>query len=121
MESLKLVMAQYPQTTALIVWNDAAVWGVVQAAEELGLRIPQDLSLITFNYSATARLLPFHPTMVDIQAGKVAKRATQMMIDLLAGRFPKETQVLIKTQFVVGDSTARAPRRSMIHSTEIHG
>ena len=120
MGSLKLVMARHPRTTALIVWNDAAVWGVVQAAEELGLRIPEDLSLITFNYSATARLLPFQPTMVDIRAGEVAERATHMLVDLLAGYCPKETQVLIKTQFVVGDSTAQAPRRDMIHSTENH-
>ena len=111
MESLQLALAQHPQTTALIVWNDAAVWGVVEAAAELGLRIPQDLSLITFDYSATARLLPFQPTMVDIRAAEVAERATQMMIDLLASRFPKETQVLIKTQFVAGDSTAPAPRK----------
>jgi DNA-binding LacI/PurR family transcriptional regulator len=108
-KAAKLAMAQDPQTTALIVWNDAAVWGVLQAADELGLRIPRSLSLITFNYSATTRLLPFEPTMVDIQAGEVARLATHMIIDLLAGRFLERTQVLIKTQFVLGNSTAPAP------------
>lgn len=44
-----VLLDKRPQTTAIIVWNDNAAAGVVEAALVHGIRIPQELSLISFN------------------------------------------------------------------------
>jgi LacI family transcriptional regulator len=104
--ALYSLLDEYPDTTAVIVWNDISAWGAVQAAETCGLRIPDDLSLISFNYSSISNLAPFKPTVIDIRLREMATRAAQMLITLLMGDELSESQVLLSPRLIIGDSTA---------------
>jgi DNA-binding LacI/PurR family transcriptional regulator len=100
------LLARRPETTAIIVWNDNAAAGAVEAALAHGLRIPADLSLICFNYSSISRLGSLQPTILDIRAEDVAAQAAHMLIRLLSGETLSETQVLIEPAFIQGQSIA---------------
>ncbi len=100
------LLNRHPHTTAVIVWNDLAAWGVAQAAQNRGLSIPTDLSLITFDYSTIIHVAPFKPTAVDIEPEKITNLAATMLLKYLAGQSPAQAQVLVKPRLIIGESTA---------------
>jgi DNA-binding LacI/PurR family transcriptional regulator len=105
---MNTLLDQHPETTSVIVWNDTAALGVVQTAQTRGLQIPNDLSLICFDYSTISNLIPFKPTVIDIRGEIIAAQAAQMMIDLLENNPLSQSQVFIKSKFTHGSSTAPA-------------
>lgn len=104
--AIEKVLTQRPQTSGVVVWNDNAAVGVVEAALARGRTIPNDLSLICFNYSSLPRLASLQPTVLDIQAETIAAHAAEMMIALLEGEPPSQPQILVQPLLLEGQSTA---------------
>ncbi len=104
------LLAQHPDTTGVIAWSDTAAWGAARAVETQGLRVPDDISIICFDYSAISNLVPFKPTVVDIRAEEMATQAARMLIQLLEDEPLAERQILITPRFLIGGSTAPPPR-----------
>ncbi len=107
--AMENLLDRHPEITAVIVWNDLAAWGVVQAAQSRNLEMPADLSLISFDYSTIAKMAPFKPTAIDIRPGESAGQAAEILIGLLEGKSPNRSQILLRPRFIVGDSTAPPP------------
>lgn len=66
--------------TALIAMNDRTAMGVYQAVEAAGLRIPDDLSVISFDNSDVARWL--HPGLssLDLPYFDLGRRAVELLL-----------------------------------------
>jgi LacI family transcriptional regulator len=63
-ELAKKLLEQHPQVTAVFAANDVMAFGVMRAAAERGLRVPQDLSVVGFDnieFSAIA-----HPPLTTV-------------------------------------------------------
>ena len=105
------LLAKHPETTALIVWNDIAALGAAHAAQALGRRVPEDLSLICFDLSTVANMMPFKPTVVDIRPREMAAEAARMLIAQLEERGPSTAQVLVAPKLMDGETTMRPSRR----------
>ena len=103
--ALTKVFDNYPETSAIIVWNDSAAWGVLEEAEDRGLRVPEDISLVYFNEASVSRLSSRQPTFIDIRPEVIASTAAQMMVDILNDKTPAKSQVLVSPNFVVGGNT----------------
>jgi len=67
--------------TAIFAANDQSAIGVFQAAEELELRIPDDLSVVGFDNVSEAKYLGL--TTVDQSLAEMGYIATQMLIKLV--------------------------------------
>jgi DNA-binding LacI/PurR family transcriptional regulator len=67
------------------------------------LRVPEDVSVICFDYSNIPSLVPSQLTVVDIRAEEMASQAAQMLLSLLQGEPLAETQVLLAPKFIMGD------------------
>jgi LacI family transcriptional regulator, galactose operon repressor len=78
--ALQLLGLETPPT-AIFAANDQSAIGVFQAAEVLGLRIPQDLSLVGFDNIADAKYLGL--TTVDQCLDEMGYVAVQMLIQLV--------------------------------------
>jgi LacI family transcriptional regulator len=67
--------------TAVIAMNDRAAMGVYQAAAAAGRRIPQDVSVISFDNSDLARWL--HPGLssMDLPYFDLGRRAVELLLD----------------------------------------
>jgi LacI family transcriptional regulator len=91
--------------TAVIAMNDRAAMGVYQAVTAAGLRVPEDLSVISFDNSDLARWL--HPALssMDLPYFAIGQRAVEL---LLAGDAPPEVHKL-EMELRARDSVA-APR-----------
>jgi len=101
--------------TAIFAANDMSAMGVYQAAGELGLQIPGDLSVIGFdNLRESAHLNP-PLTTIDQFVEQMGAMATEMLVKLVRGEtfpiHPAEEGNLYKipAQLVIRDSCASVP------------
>jgi LacI family transcriptional regulator len=103
------------RTTAIFAANDVSAIGVYQAARELGLQIPRDLSVIGFDNLREAAQLNPPLTTIDQSLEKMGIIATEMLVELVKGKSlpidPAEEGNLYKipTQLIIRDSCAPVP------------
>lgn len=96
--------------TAVFAGSDLQAIGVLEAAGALGLRTPQDLSVVGYDDVAVARWSRPALTTVHQPLRKMAEAATQMLLRLRAGE-STTTRMELATSLVVRRSTAAPPRR----------
>jgi len=88
--------------TAIFASNDQAAMGVFQVAQEKGVRIPEDLSVIGFDNIPESRYLGL--TTVDQFISEMGFVATQMLIKLINDQPLDEPTYRMKTQLVIRNS-----------------
>lgn len=77
------LLALNDRPTAIFATNDQSALGVFQVVEELGLRIPSDLSVVGFDNISEAKYLGL--TTVDQSLADMGYVAVQMLIKLING------------------------------------
>jgi LacI family transcriptional regulator len=103
--------------TAIFAANDMTAVGIYQAAKEMGVRIPEDLSVVGFdNLPLTSLLLP-PLTTVDQHITELGEYATEMALKLVKGEPLEENLHIIKTEIIVRESCAARCEPSRIPQT----
>ncbi|MER7673487.1 LacI family DNA-binding transcriptional regulator [Kitasatospora sp. NPDC096128] len=92
--------------TAVFAGNDLQALGLYEAARELGLRIPEDLSVVGFDDLPLARWVGPPLTTVRQPLTEMAETATRLVIDLARGVQPGTLRVDLATRLVERSSTA---------------
>jgi LacI family transcriptional regulator len=69
------------QPRALICLNDRVAFGAYQALEERGLRVPDDVSVVSFDDSELARWLRPQLTSVALPYYEMGRRAVEILLD----------------------------------------
>lgn len=88
--------------TAIFASNDQAAMGVYQVAQEMGLRIPEDLSVVGFDNIMESKYLGL--TTVDQFISEMGFVATKMLIQLINDE-PLDSQTYqMQTQLVIRSS-----------------
>ncbi len=105
---LGLLSADNPPT-AIMTGADVAALGVWRAAHELGLRIPEDLSLAGYNNTAIADLATVQLTSVDQAGHDMGSTAARLLIERVEGRREHAVRTTMTPRLVVRRSTS-APR-----------
>jgi LacI family transcriptional regulator len=94
--------------TAIFASNDQSAMGVQQVAEEMGLRIPEDLSVIGFDNIPESKYMGL--TTVDQFISEMGSVATKMLIQLIQGE-PLDSQTYqMQTRLVIRNS-CQAPTK----------
>lgn len=91
--------------TAVFAANDLSAIHVMEVAQELGLRVPQDLSVIGFDNVPEAANCTPPLTTVAQPLHRMGAEALRMLLDLLLGT-PVDTHLQLPTSLVVRASTA---------------
>lgn len=96
--------------TAIFCNSDEMAFGAILAAKDLGLRVPQEISVIGIDNHDMAEF--FGLTTVDQNVRGLAIRATEMLLELLgnddpAGQKNIEQDLEWNVQLVIRSSTAR--------------
>lgn len=74
------ILAQRPRPTAVFAANDSMAIGLLGAARELRVRIPEDLAVVGFDDVAIARYLNPPLTTVKVDTFGLGRRAAAMML-----------------------------------------
>jgi LacI family transcriptional regulator/LacI family repressor for deo operon, udp, cdd, tsx, nupC, and nupG len=92
--------------TAVTCYNDLVAIGVCRALHELGLRIPDDVSVIGFDDIPLLEYLPVPLTTVRMPKAEMGETAAQMLIRHIESKtvLPKQ-KVLLEAELVVRQST----------------
>jgi LacI family transcriptional regulator len=96
--------------TAIFAGSDQQALSTYRAAASLGLRIPDDLSVVGFDDLDFADWVTPRLTTVRTPLPEMAALAARMVLRLLAGERPESTRVEVASELVVRDSTAPPPR-----------
>jgi LacI family transcriptional regulator len=102
------LLSSAPPPTAIFAGADVAAMGVFRAARELGLRIPEDISLAGYNNTAVAALAPVQLTSVDQAGGLMGATATRLLLDRVEGR-KRSVLMSVSPTLVVRRTTGPAP------------
>ncbi|MFD1370454.1 LacI family DNA-binding transcriptional regulator [Actinoplanes sichuanensis] len=92
--------------TAVFAANDLQALGVYQAAREIGLAIPADLSVVGFDDLPVAELVDPPLTTIRQPLSEMAVAATELAIALGRGEQPPQRGVEIATTLTIRSSTA---------------
>ena len=88
--------------TAIFASNDQTAMGVFQVAHEMGLRIPEDLSVIGFDNIMESKYMKL--TTVDQFISEMGFVATQMLIKLINGELLNSQTYQMQTELVIRNS-----------------
>jgi DNA-binding LacI/PurR family transcriptional regulator len=78
--------------TAILAQSDLLAAGVIKAAEELGLQVPGDLSVVGFDGIALDRIVPHDLTTMVQPAAEQGRAAGRAVLDLLDGGHPESVR-----------------------------
>ncbi|MFG2555450.1 LacI family DNA-binding transcriptional regulator [Streptomyces sp. NPDC048581] len=79
------LLSRPERPTAVFAVNDITAIGALSAAEELGLRVPRDLSVVGYDNTSIARLRHVWLTTVDNTSHEVGRRAARCLLDRFEG------------------------------------
>ena len=108
LEAARKLLSLPERPTAIIASSDQMTFAAMQVAREMDLRIPEDLSVISFDNSPIVRFTQPPLTAVDQPIAATASRAVELLIDAKKGQLPTEP-VRVKGELVVRGSTGPAP------------
>ena len=94
--------------TAVFASNDAQALGLIEAARTLGLRIPQDVSVVGFDDMPAATWSAPPLTTIRQPFAEMGRVAMRRLLRCIAGEQLVSPRVELATQLVVRRSTAPA-------------
>jgi LacI family transcriptional regulator len=103
------LLALRPRPTAIFASNDDMAAGVLSVARELGLIVPQDLSVIGFDDIPLAWEVSPPLTTVRQPIMDMARLACRLLIDAMTGRQIEALHHELPTELIVRESTGPPP------------
>lgn len=94
--------------TAIIASSDQMALATLDVAKERGLKVPRDLSIVSFDNTPVVRFTTPALTALDQPISATTARAVELLIDARKDGSPSQP-VILEGELIVRGSTARAP------------
>ena len=111
-EQAKILFSLRSRPTAIFAGNDLAALGVLRAAREVSLRVPEDVSVVGFDDIPLSAWSTPALTTVRQPLTEMAAVAVRTLLESANGTGPLGRRVELATDLVVRESTAPPARRS---------
>lgn len=108
-EQMKDLLQNRTSFSAAFVASDVVAFGAMKAIKEAGLRIPQNIALVSFDDVPLARYMDPALTTIHLPVADLAYHASHMLIDLVQGIVPPEPHIILETHLVIRDSCGALP------------
>lgn len=100
------VLEQAPEVTALIYVNDTCAVAGLPTVKKTGLRIPRDISVVSFDDTDIAQEYDPPLTSISYKRFEEGQWAVKMLIDQIQYPYLERVQTLFDADFVVRESCA---------------
>ncbi|NMC78037.1 MAG: LacI family transcriptional regulator [Chloroflexi bacterium] len=101
-------LSRTPRPTAFIA-NDIVIYGILDAAQEMSLKIPQDLSVIGFGQIESANLGSKRITTISSQIASMGKMGCQQLIDAIQNKDHQISEMILEVDLLDRGTTGLAP------------
>lgn len=100
--ALRLLQRPNPPT-AIFATDDMKAIGAYKAILKLGLKIPDDISIIGHNNYDISQIVSPAITTIDVPIHQLAKTGAERLFDLIEGKTPPKRTIL-ETKFIIRES-----------------
>ena len=108
-EAAQQILTRSPRPTAIVAENDITAIGVMETADNIGLCIPDDLSLVGFDDISYSSLPRIQLTTVAQPAVEMGQMAVEWLIAAVENRPHPELRRVLPPRLVVRASTSNPP------------
>jgi DNA-binding LacI/PurR family transcriptional regulator len=105
-ERTKQLLSLEERPTALVVTDDVMAFGAMDAIKESGLRIPEDIEVMSFNNVPSAELTSPSLTSVDIDAFALGYESSKLIIEKIRGEATRD-RVIVPTNIIFRESSIK--------------
>lgn len=109
-ETTRQLLARHPGLTALFACNDELAIGAIRAAQSLGLRVPQDLSVVGFDNIDLAREVQPALTTVHVHKSWMGIIGLRLLLERASNADQPRTTTTVATTLIVRESTCPPSR-----------
>lgn len=103
-------LAAEPRPTAIYAMNNFIAMSALRVAREIGLRVPEDLSVVTFDDLPAAFVAEPFLTVAEQPAYEMGQQATALLLDRLSSKGPTEPmEIILPTRLIVRKSSGPVP------------
>jgi DNA-binding LacI/PurR family transcriptional regulator len=100
------ILAVEDPPTAVFAASDAQALGVLEAARQRGLRVPDDLAVMSFDDTLVAAMASPPLSAVRQPFEELGREATRVLLQVADGRPPASPRIELATELVLRTSTA---------------
>ena len=107
--AFRTLMSGSPRPTAIMCGNDVMAIGALDMAREMGLRVPEDVSITGFDDLDIARIVRPRLTTVHVPHREMGREAARMLIGMVKGDVPSSSRQL-ETTLMMRETLATCPK-----------
>lgn len=105
LKAARKVLAQRERPSAIFCISDSIALAAVVAAQEMGLKVPQDVSIVGFDDVMYTQMIHPYLTTVIQPCGELGSRAVEMLCELINEGDLQQREVTLPHGFIVREST----------------
>ncbi len=102
-EAIKLLNTKNPPTS-IFTYNDLMAFGVMKAVKDLGLKIPDDLSIVGFDDIFFSSFTDPPLTTIRQLKEELGKKAVELLLELMKG---EKRGILLEPELIIRNTTSR--------------
>lgn len=103
-EAIRKLMAEEQPPTALVAHDDSVAYEIIRYLEQLEIRVPEDVSIISFNNHALSEHVKPPLTSVDINIFELGIQATELLLKRIKQPEREASHQFVDTTLIVRDS-----------------
>jgi LacI family transcriptional regulator len=106
--AMKNLLEKHPDMTALYAGNDSMAIGAIRAAQQAGLRVPDDISVIGFDDIPQASTNTPALTTVRVDISAMVEATYMLLFNINEEKHKARIHTIAFTKLIVRDSTSQA-------------
>jgi LacI family transcriptional regulator len=110
----KQLLARKHHFTALFAYNDISAIGAIQAFQEAGLRVPEDISVVGFDNIPLAVIFKPELTTICQPLRRMGQIAAKTIIDQIEKTAEYEPEIMIEPELIQRASSGRAKSSTLL-------
>ncbi len=105
--AMHTIMKEHPETTAVFCGNDILAIGAIAAARDLGLTVPEDISISGFDNIEIASALDKPLTTISVPAKAMGLEAARYLLESIGKGGQTLQHIELKATLIIGETTAK--------------
>jgi len=110
-QAMQQILSQKQRPTAVFCGGDIMAMGAICAADEMGLRVPQDISVIGYDNVRNARYFTPALTTVHQPKAQLGEKALEMLLDRITSKREEPQTIEVQPSLIERRSVADGPFR----------